>query len=450
MMLLSSINISAVSVAFPDIISSFNTSLVLAGWVLSIYMLVSTASAVLIGKVSDIFGRKRIFLVCTALFIGGSLLSAIAPSIQLLIVFRFVQSLGGGGLVPVIVGIIADIFPHSRQKAIGFSIGVFSMGGVIGPSIGAWLISSWGWRSIFWFNIPLGILSCIPVIFLLKSDLGQKSRIDLPGVGYLVGALSALMIGLSQISQNNTLLLWFVAGLMIVAGVAMIVIFMRHEFKTREPIIELELLRRKPFAAANIYNSLYGLCVFYFSSFIPLYAVSVYKLTTIQSALILSAQAIGMISATTVSSFFMVRWGYRRPMLIGSIAMSICILIMGIQPRHFNMFGIDLSATMIIFILVLILGIVMGIAQPASSNVCIDLMPQRAATITGIRNMFRQGGGAISIVITTLLLQYVGDIAFGFKIIFISMGIIFLASIPCIYAMPDRVVTSIDVVSEGT
>jgi len=117
--LLGNISSNAVSVAFPNIISSFNTSLVLAGWVISIYLLVATGATVLIGKLSDTLGRKKVFLICTAFFILGSLLSAIAPNIQLLIFFRFIQAIGGGGFGPAVVGIMGISFRRAAKKLSG-------------------------------------------------------------------------------------------------------------------------------------------------------------------------------------------------------------------------------------------------------------------------------------------------------------------------------------------
>ena len=124
-LLLSSISSTAVSVAFPNITAYYDTSLVLAGWVLSIYQLVAACSMVLMGKVSDVLGRKNTFLICSGLFVIGSLFAALAPNIQLLIAARFIQSIGGGGFVPAMIGIIVEIFPRHRQQAIGMNMSIY-------------------------------------------------------------------------------------------------------------------------------------------------------------------------------------------------------------------------------------------------------------------------------------------------------------------------------------
>jgi MFS family permease len=172
-MLLSAISSTAVSVAFPNITEYYDTSLVLAGWVLSIYQLVGACSMVLMGKVGDVLGRKNTFLICAGLFIVGSLLIAA----------RFIQSIGGGGLMPSVVGMIVEMFPNKRQQMIGLNMSVFSTGGIIGPTVGGWFITQFGWQSIFWFNVPIMVLAIIPLFFLLKPGKREKIQIDYAGSG---------------------------------------------------------------------------------------------------------------------------------------------------------------------------------------------------------------------------------------------------------------------------
>jgi len=271
--ILTAISTYSISVAFTDITTAFNTSLVLSGRVISISQLVGICTTVLVGNICDICGRKKVFLVCIGLFVMGSLLCSLALNIYWLIFFRMIQSLGAGGIFPAIVGISVDLFLRSRQRAIGFSISLFIMGGIIGPSIGAWLLASLGWRSIFWSNVPIGILVVIPIIFLLRNDHGQPKHIDFKGTGYLTGAILAVMIGLSQIGSGKTSLEWLITGCLFIVGLVLAVIFIRHEFTATDPIIDLELLRHRQFAASNYYNLIYGATVFGITWFIPMYAM---------------------------------------------------------------------------------------------------------------------------------------------------------------------------------
>jgi EmrB/QacA subfamily drug resistance transporter len=432
------INTNAVAVAFPDITSYFGISLVTAGWVLNSYLLVFTVAAVLVGKIGDMYGRKRTFLTCAVLFVVGSGLSSIAQSVEFLIFFRLIQGIGGGGLVPTAVGIMADIFPRSRQKAVGISISISNMGGIIGPTIGALLVTSLGWRSIFWINVPLGALACIPIIFLLKSNPGVKSRIDLAGAGLFAVVLSLVLIGITQIKVENSPIQWLVVAVLILGGIGVGYLFVRHETRTAEPFIEMELLRSKPFAAANLYNLIFGACTHGLTSFIPLFAVTVYGMTTVESGLVLSVRSVGAIAATVLISIFMVRWGYRKPILIGSILTATGIIFMGLEPGPWEVLGGASSNLVILCLLGLTMGIGFGISSPGFVNACIDLMPEKGATVTGMGSMFRQYGAAINIAVTTLLVQSAGDMAFGFKVAFMAMGILALCSIPLVWVIPSK------------
>lgn len=140
-LLLSSISSTAVAVAFPQITSSFSASLILAGWVLSIYQLAATAVMPIAGKASDAFGRKFTLMLCLSLFTLGSLLCTIAPNIELLIFSRFIQAIGGGGFFPSATGLVADEFPRSRQQSIGLLTSIFAIGQIIGPNLGGWMIT---------------------------------------------------------------------------------------------------------------------------------------------------------------------------------------------------------------------------------------------------------------------------------------------------------------------
>ena len=157
-LLLVAISATSISVAFPNITSYFNVSIILAGWVLAVAQLAATVIMPLAGKAGDIFGAKRMFLVAAATFTIGSLLSSIAPNIGLLIASRFIQELGTGAFLPLATSIIIDYFPESRQQAIGLFSSIFPIGMIVGPNVGGWLVTSFGWRSVFWLNIPLGSL----------------------------------------------------------------------------------------------------------------------------------------------------------------------------------------------------------------------------------------------------------------------------------------------------
>ena len=434
--LLNAIGSTAISVAFPVITSSFDASLVLAGWVLSIYQIVATTAMVLAGKAGDIFGGKPAFLVSLSVFIIGSLLCAIAPNIQFLIVSRFIQAIGGGSFMPLAAKIVADEFPRARQTAIGLFSTIFPIGFIIGPNLGAWMVDSFGWRSIFWLNIPLGAIAFIASIFLLRSGKREKGHIDLAGASLFTGSLFAFIGAFSQMGNSTDKPSWVIPGLLFVVAVILIIAFIRHEGKNKNPIIDPQVLKERPFIAANIYNFIYGVCIFGTMSFVPLYTVCVYGMSILESGLILSARSVGMIVASPVTSIFLTRWGYRWPMLIGTAAIVLSLCLLGIESPGINILGFQLSSTTFLILIMLLAGIGMGVAAPAANNACIELMPDRVATIFGVRGMFRQSGGAISIAITSVLLHNITDMTHGFALVFFGLALVMTLISPSIFAMP--------------
>jgi len=436
-LLLPGIGGTSVAVALEPIRSSFDTSVVLAGWVIGAYQLALTVSMPIVGKVSDVLGRKRTFMLCVTLFILGSLFSAIAPSMELLILSRLIQALGGGGFMPSAVGIVADEFPRSRQRAIGLFSSIFPIGQIAGPVIGGWMIHSFGWRAVFWFNVPLGLLVLVPASMLLRSGARRNGEIDVVGAGLIAGCLSALMGGLSLIGYAGTTQMWAVVGVLFCATIVLMLLFLRHETRAKYPIVDMEILKRKPFLAANIYNFVYGAGVIGIMSLIPMFAVTVYGVSYLESGLILVPRAVGMMATSFAVSMLMMRLGYRWPIIGGTLLAAISLVLLSLEPQHLAMLGQTLDSRTSLSLIMLLMGLGIGLAAPASNNACIELMPERAATITGIRGMFRQAGGAVSITVATLILHQSSDMASGFRLVFIALAIAMVATLPAILAMPS-------------
>ncbi|MCX7911855.1 MAG: MFS transporter, partial [Dehalococcoidales bacterium] len=404
--LLVSISGTTVSVAFPAITDHFHTSLIIAGWVLSINQLTATAIMPLAGKAGDIFGTRRAFLASIAVFTLGSLLAAVAPNIWLLIAARFVQAVGMGSFLPLGTAIVSDYFAEARQQAIGLFTSIMPIGMIIGPNLGGWLVEAFGWRSVFWLNIPLGVAVFTASFFLLRGKEGrEKGHLDLTGAGLFTGSLSAFLIALTQLGHSRTGLSWTVSGLLLVLAVVAGYFFLKHERETEDPVIDLMVLKERPFLAANIFNLVYGISVLGVMAFIPLYATSVYGMSTLGSGLILTPRSIGTIVASTVTSLFLPKLGYRHPMLLGTGITVLTLVLLGLRLEGLEVLGLHLSGTVILVVIIFLSGIGMGITAPAANNACIELMPQRVATITGVRGMFRQSGSAISTAVITLVLQ---------------------------------------------
>ena len=419
-------------------VTDFKVSLMVVGWVLTAYQLVQTIVMAIAGKISDVIGAKRSFMLFTALFLAGSVLSAMAPNVYFLIGARALQAMGGGGFMPCAAGIVSDTFPEARQRYIGLFSSIFPVGAVIGPNIGGLLVNAFSWRSIFWLNVPLAVAILVLAILLLPDSRKKDSGagIDFTGAGLLFSSLSAFMFSITVIGKNTAEIPWLFVSALLVLSAGLLIAFLRWESRVEEPIIDMALIKERPFMAANLYNVIYGVCALGIFSLIPLYAVSVYNMSVLQSGVLLTPRSVGMMIASTVTSFSLVKWGYRKPILGGTLAVVGGLFLLGLQPQGINFIGLQVGTVPLLFILVGICGIGHGVATPAANNACIELMPDKVATITGLRGMFRNVGSTFGIAIATLLLNIIPDRDQAFRVVFVAPVLLMLISIPTIFIMP--------------
>jgi EmrB/QacA subfamily drug resistance transporter len=437
-LLMYSIDSTVVAVAFPHFIKDLDTNVLWAAWTISIYLLAVTSVMPLMGNLSDSFGRKRVFLISLILFTASSLACGLAPNIYSLVAFRFLQGVGGASFLPTAAGIVSDQFPEHRERVIGLFTSIFPIGGIIGPNLGGWIVSRYSWRYIFYINLPIGMgLIALIMILLEDSKILSRPRIDFLGASFFFGTILFLMLGLNLIAENFSILSLFLTVIFLVISFSFLYLFFRQEKRDSNPILDMALLRSKPFLAANLYNMMVGAGSMGLFAFIPLYATSVHNLSTLVSGMILTPRSLTVIPASAITSFLLKQWGYRRPMVLGlSIIALSTILLAGQGFQLLKMLDINLGAAGILAILMMVTGIGLGIALPASNNACIELMPDKVATITGLRGMFRAVGGAFGISIITIILHLSSTPANGFTITFISFGLGLLLTIPLVFLMP--------------
>ena len=433
-----SIDSTIVAVALPTMMRDLGTSLALIGWTLTAYQLAQTVMFPLAGKLADSFGRTRVFVACVAVFALGSLLCGVAPNIYLLIVFRVMQALGGGGIMPSAIGIIAEEFPDTRPRMIGLFMSIFPIGGVIGPNLGGLIIEHWSWRACFLVNIPLGIA----VLTALAPRLRQPERteprpLDLLGAGIFAVAIVAFLSALTFHGQDpgywRTAPFWA----LLATSAAALGAFVWHERRVEEPVIDPRLVARHPFLAVNLYNFCYGACVWGFFSFIPYYAGVQFAMSTLESGAVLTPRSLAMTSTAIVSSFLLTRFGYRLPMIAGGVLTTTTLLLLSQGWTGLDLLGWHVGPFWLLAGQIALGGVGMGLSGPASNNAALDLVPGRAATVSGIRTFFRSSGGVVGTALIVLALELSPDKAVGLRNIFAVMAIGLLATIPLVLVMPD-------------
>ncbi|OPY77962.1 MAG: Multidrug resistance protein 3 [Syntrophorhabdus sp. PtaU1.Bin058] len=436
-LLMHSIDSTIVAVAFPNFIREFDTNVLWAAWTISVFFIGVIIAMPLAGSLSDTFGRKKVFLISLGLFTGSSLACGLAPNIYTLVVFRFLQGIGGSSFLPTASGIVSDAFPKSRDRAIGLFTSIYPIGGIVGPNLGGWIVSRFSWRSIFYINLPIGlVLTGLTMVLLSDSKTFHRRRIDIAGASLMSGGLLFLMFALNIVSERPSPAGVFLTAAFLTASFFFFLFFFRRERKEEKPILDLALLRSSPFLAANIMNMVLGAVIFGLFSFIPLYATSVHGLSTMMSGMILTPRSLGSMAASMIMSFQLRRYGYRLPMVAGICVMSFGTILLG-DDLLWGSMGKRWGTVEMLSFLILIVGIGIGIMLPAANNACIELMPDKVATIVGLRNTFRTVGGALGVPVITFVLHLSSNPHTGFRTAFISFALALMFSIPLVFLMPD-------------
>jgi EmrB/QacA subfamily drug resistance transporter len=436
-LLMSAIDMTVVAVAFPHFIRDLHTNVLWAAWSVTVYEIAVTVAMPLAGNLSDSFGRKKVFICSLFLFTAGSLACGLARSIFMLIVCRFFQGLGGASFLPTASGIVSDTFKENREIPIGLLSGTWSVGAIIGPNLGGWIVSQYSWRYIFYINLPVGIvLVCLIAVLIKDPRRASRQRIDFEGASFFSGAILFFMLALTLIGESFTGRSVMVAATALALSFSSLLMFFRQEKKATAPIVDLALLRSKPFLAANLFNIVVGSAFLGIFAFVPFYAIAVHGLSTLASGMILTPRSIGVIAASVIMSFLLRRLGYRWPMVVGSCTISSAAILLGQGSRLSGLLGARIGVTEILALLMLVFGIGAGIVNPAANNACIELMPEKVATIVGLRGMFRITGGVSGVCFATMVLSLSHSPNTGFMIVFTTLGIVLLSAIPLVFLMP--------------
>jgi Na+/melibiose symporter-like transporter len=291
---------------------------------------------------------------------------------------------------------------------------------------------------MFFINLPIGVL----VIGLLLKRLRQpepmaRRPLDFVGAGLFAVAIVAFLTALTFLGQDEgfwrTPWFWGLIG----GSVAMLVAFARHERRVEDPVIDPTLVARHPFLAVNVYNFLYGVCVWGFFSFIPYYALLQFGMTPIESGAVLTPRSLAMMLTATGSSFLLMRYGYRVPMLAGMALTVVTLLLLSLGGTSFSLFGLQIGSFWLLAAEVALGGVGMGLAGPASNNAALDLVPGRAGTVSGIRGLFRSTGGVIGTAAIVVVLSLAPDKAAGLRTIFGVMAVLLLTTAPLVFLIPD-------------
>jgi EmrB/QacA subfamily drug resistance transporter len=328
-MLLAALDQTIVATALPTIAGDLH-GLSHLSWVVTAYLLASTVSTPLWGKLGDLYGRKVFFEAAIVIFLAGSALCGLAHSIFILIVFRAVQGIGGGGLLTGAQTIVADVVPaRDRGRYQGLFGSVFGVTSVIGPLIGGFFVDNLSWRWVFYVNLPVGAVALAVVAAVLPGHLRRaEHRIDYLGTALLAGAATSLVL---LTSLGGTTYAWSSAPIFILGGLAVVLgaAFIWAESRAAEPVVPLHLFRNRVFSSASGIGFVVGFALFGAIAYLPQYMQIVKGVSPTVSGLRLLPLMVGLLTTSIVSGRLVTRWGrYRIFPIIGTATMTVGLYLL--------------------------------------------------------------------------------------------------------------------------
>ena len=321
-MLLAALDQTIVGTALPRIVSELGGFDQYA-WVVTAYLLTSTVSVPIYGKLSDIYGRRFFFIAGMVVFLAGSALAGTSQNMTELIIYRGIQGLGAGGMMPIALAIIGDLFPPSeRGKWQGLFVAVFGLASIIGPSLGGWITDNWSWRWVFYVNMPVGAIAILTAGLVLPRAVRRVHHtIDYLGAVILVAGAVPLLLGFSWAGTQYAWDSWQVI-LMFVIAVVMLTTFFLLEMRITEPIISPRLFKNSIFLISVISTFLVSAGMFGAILYLPLFVQAVLGNTATNSGFVLTPLMIGFMVSSIVGGQLLSRTGHYKVLAMCGFAVA--------------------------------------------------------------------------------------------------------------------------------
>ncbi len=390
-MFMAAVESTIVSTAMPTIVATLGDFHLLS-WVFAAYLLTQAVTIPVYGRLADLYGRKRVLIIGSGVFLVGSALCGFAWNMPALIAFRGLQGLGAGAIMPVTTTIVGDIYsPTERGRVQGAISSLWGVAAVTGPLLGAFLVQQVGWPTVFWVNLPIGVASILVLAVVLREQRPPRPHsVDYLGSLLLMGASSALILALVQAERLGV---GAVTALLALAGAALFLLI-RHERRHPEPMMPLELWRLRIIVAVNTGAFAIGAVMMATVVFVPTYVQGVMGRSALIAGFALTAMTLGWPLGSTLAGRLVNRSTYRAMAIAGGAGLVLgAVLLIAMDPARGPLWAGSAA---------FLTGLGMGF-----SNTCVILAAQSSVP-------FRQRGVATSMgLFMRMLGQSVGAAIFG-------------------------------------
>jgi len=345
-MFMAATEMTVVSTAMPTVVSELGGALHY-GWVFSAYMLAQTVLTPIYGKLADLYGRKPVMLVAMAIFLTGSIACGRASTMLALVASRTLQGIGAGGLQPIAMTIIGDIFElNERARMQGVFGAVWGVAGLAGPMLGGFIVTALSWRWVFYVNVPFGLLSAIVLSTALVEDVEKRNaRLDLRGALLSSLTVVALLLGVEGVAPH----------LLLPASLVGVAAFVYAELRAPEPMLPPRLFLRPLLAVVSVASMLTGGILFGLATFVPLYAQGVLAASPTAAGATIAPMVVAWPVASSIGGRLIARFGFRPLVRIGFVLVALGTLLLALETN---------LATRELKIYTAAIGFGMGIASP--------------------------------------------------------------------------------------
>jgi MFS transporter, DHA2 family, multidrug resistance protein len=395
---------SVANVALPHIAGGLAASQDESSWVLTSYLVSNAIVLPLSGWLSSIFGRKRFYMSCVVLFTLSSFLCGIAPSLPLLIVFRVLQGVGGGGLQPSEQAILADTFPPAKR---GMAFAVYAMAVVVapalGPTIGGWITDNYSWRWIFFMNIPFGILSVLLTSLLvsdppwLRSKKSGGVKVDYIGFGLLALGLGALQIVLDKGEREDWFETRYIVVLTVTALLCLVAVYF-WELRHKNPIIEVRLFGDRTFLMACLMLFMVGFVLYATTLLLPQLAQTLMGYTAELAGLMIMPGGFALIMVLPLVGFLLARFDARMMIAFGLVLLATSMFSMA------HRFDLDVDFSTMMWARVFQSVSLAFLFIPINTAAYSYLPREKNNVASGLINLFRNIGASVGISFVTTML----------------------------------------------